>query len=160
VYVDEFQNFANTDFHIIVAEARKFGIGFTIAHQNLEQLRAFRTHTGETEQRLINAILGDVANMICFRVGSLDARIVERQLHVDADDIGRIGRYTALCRLTVDNNELSPFTLTTEEAKRVENPSVVSSIVARMYDAYWLPRQETLSAIDNRISRVLETTSG
>lgn len=52
VYVDEFQNFANTNFHTVVAEARKFNIGFTIAHQNLEQLREFRTYTGSTEQRL------------------------------------------------------------------------------------------------------------
>jgi hypothetical protein len=155
VYVDEFQNFANTDFHTIVAEARKFNIGFTLAHQNLEQLREFRTYTGSTEQRLISAILGNVANIICFRIGSPDAGAIERQIGVKAEDIGRIGRYAAICRLTVDGDELAPFTMTTEEAKRLENPSVVSRITARMHETCWHRREETLDTIAGRVDRVL-----
>ncbi len=155
VYVDEFQNFANTDFHSIVAEARKFNIGFTLAHQNLEQLREFRTHTGSIEQRLMSAILGNVANVICFKIGTLDASLLEGQLAARAVDIARIGRYSALCRLTVSGNELSPFTLKTEEAKRVENPRVVNRVTSRMFSEFWRPREETLLAIDERIRRVL-----
>lgn len=46
VYVDEFQKFASVGFEELLAEARKFGVGLVMAHQNLEQLRAFSLMTG------------------------------------------------------------------------------------------------------------------
>jgi hypothetical protein len=38
LYADEYQNFATPDFAKLLAEARKFGLGTHIFHQNLEQL--------------------------------------------------------------------------------------------------------------------------
>lgn len=93
--------------------------------------------------------------MICFKTGSLDASYLERQISVKAEDICRIGRYSALCRLTVDGNELAAFTLATQEAKRLENPSVVTRVIARMHGTYWHPREETLGTIAERINSAL-----
>ncbi len=156
VYVDEFQNFANTDFHTLVAEARKFNIGFTLANQNLEQLREFRTYTGVHEQRLINAIFGNVGNLIAFGVGAFDADFLSKQFNVSAEDIMRVGRYEALAKLLVNGFDTTPFTLRIREAIRLESPRNTVTIEARMKESCWKDPEETLKEIDGRMNRVIQ----
>ncbi len=154
VYVDEFQNFANTDFHTVVAEARKFNIGFTLAHQNLEQLREFRNYTGVHEQRLINAILGNVGNIIIFGVGTIDAQFLSRQINVSDKDIMRIGRFQALVKILVNGYDSHAFTLKTKEAKRLESPRVVEIIQTRMMQTCWVNPTVVYEEIDKRLEKV------
>jgi type IV secretory system conjugative DNA transfer VirD4/TraG family protein len=157
VYVDEFQNFANTDFHTLVAEARKFNIGFTLANQNLEQLREFRTYTGYHEQRLINAIFGNVGNIIVFGVGAFDANFLSGQFSVPARDIMRIGRWQALAKLVVNDYDTTPFTLWPEEAVRLESPRNIAVIEKRMREEkYWIEPSKVLEDISGRLDRVIK----
>jgi len=69
LYADEFQRFATEDFATLLEEARKFGIGTTIAHQNRSQLDA--------ENKQLETNLKDrsrsVGNLVVFRVNSKDA---------------------------------------------------------------------------------------
>lgn len=157
VYVDEFQNFANTDFHAIVAEARKFNIGFTLANQNLEQLREFRTYTGVHEQRLINAILGNVANLIVFGVGSFDAETLSHQLNLSSSEFLRIGRYQAVAKLNLEGFDTTTFTLRPPESLLLENPRIIEVIEAHMKENFWLDRDAILNEIDRRIENVFKT---
>jgi hypothetical protein len=62
IYADEFQNFATDDFTTLLEEARKFGIGISIAHQN----------RGQLEFSLKDRIRS-VANLVVFKVNSKDA---------------------------------------------------------------------------------------
>ena len=62
IYADEFQRFATEDFAILLTEARKFGIGVTLAHQMRDQL----------DQQNKGATL-NVANMVVFKVSGKDA---------------------------------------------------------------------------------------
>jgi hypothetical protein len=62
IYVDEFQRFSTPDFATFFAEARKFGIGLTVAHQFRDQLDL------ENKGATLTA-----ANMIIFRVSNTDA---------------------------------------------------------------------------------------
>jgi hypothetical protein len=62
LYADEFQRFSTEDFATLLEEARKFGVGITIAHQNGSQLE-----TG-LKQRARS-----VANLVVFKVNSIDA---------------------------------------------------------------------------------------
>jgi hypothetical protein len=62
LYADEFQRFATEDFATLLTEARKFGIGTTIAHQFRNQL----------DQKNRGATL-TVANLVVFRVQPEDA---------------------------------------------------------------------------------------
>jgi hypothetical protein len=152
VYVDEFQNFANTDFHTLVAEARKFNIGFTLAHQNLEQLREFRTFTGAHEQRLVNAIVGNVANTIVFSVGTFDAATLSRHLDVSERDILRIGRYQALAKILVEGHDTAAFTLHVDEAVQRDSPRNVETIERNMRRSYWLKLKDVTADIAERNS--------
>jgi len=156
VYVDEFQNFANTDFHTIVAEARKFNIGFTLANQNLEQLREFRTYTGAHEERLVSAILGNVANLIIFGVGAFDAGTLSQQFNESARDILRIGRYQSLAKLNIDGFDTTAFTLKPPEALRLENPRIIEAIEKHMKNTCWVDREKVLDDINSRIERLTQ----
>jgi hypothetical protein len=114
VYVDEFQKFATTAFAELVAEARKYGVGIVLAHQNLEQLRIFSPQSGERDQSLLSAILGNVGSMICFGVGAPDTQILAAQLGVSGDAVAGIGRYEALARISVDGAWVPAMSLVTQ----------------------------------------------
>jgi hypothetical protein len=63
LYADEFQNIATESFDTILAEARKFGLCLTMAHQSLKQL----------DEKLISLILGNAQTQIYFRVNREDS---------------------------------------------------------------------------------------
>ncbi|GAA2831507.1 type IV secretory system conjugative DNA transfer family protein [Crossiella cryophila] len=102
LYVDEFQQFSLTGFEDIVAEARKFGLGLVLAHQNLDQLEAFSRYTGSSSARLRNAILGNVANRIVFGVSSRDSAELAKDFDVDADYLRDPGRHRATAQILLD----------------------------------------------------------
>jgi type IV secretory pathway TraG/TraD family ATPase VirD4 len=57
--IDEFQNFAFLEtLEVMIAEARKFGIGLVLSHQ----------HTGQLTPGLLGEVLGNTATKIIFRV--------------------------------------------------------------------------------------------
>jgi hypothetical protein len=64
LYADEFQRFATEDFATLLEEARKFGLGITMAHQNRGQLELNDKQAGANlKQRTLS-----VGNLIVFRV--------------------------------------------------------------------------------------------
>ena len=70
VFVDEFQNFVEEDIETILSEARKFRLGLTLVHQNLDQLPA----------QLRSAILGNAGTEIFFRLSHHDAAQISSEL--------------------------------------------------------------------------------
>jgi hypothetical protein len=69
VYADEFERFATEDFAELLEQARKYGIGITIAHQNRSQLSAANTKL-ETDLKDRSRSAG---TLIVFRINSKDA---------------------------------------------------------------------------------------
>ncbi len=67
-YVDEFQSFANESFADILSEARKYKLALTIAHQYIAQM----------EEPVRDAVFGNVGTSVSFRVGPLDAELLEK----------------------------------------------------------------------------------
>lgn len=70
LYLDEFQAFATDTFETILAEARKYGLSLTLAHQYLDQL----------PRDLRAAILANCATEIVFRTSLKDARALAPEL--------------------------------------------------------------------------------
>src|SRR5205085_6662902 len=62
IYADEFQRFATEDFATLLTEARKFGIGTTVAHQTRDQLDP------QNRSTTLN-----VANIVVFKISGKDA---------------------------------------------------------------------------------------
>ncbi len=72
LFIDEFHNFTTDSLAVALAEARKYRLNITLAHQYLDQL------TPET----LAAVFGNVGTIISFRVGHIDAKAL-------ADEFGQ-----------------------------------------------------------------------
>lgn len=132
VYLDEFQKFATTDIDKLVAEARKFGIGFVLAHQNLQQLHEFSVFTGSQSRSLFDAVMGNVANTFVFNVGVVDRPQLAQQLGINTESLARVGRFEAVARVTVDGKEVGPFVLRPPLANQTANPRNLKIVEERM----------------------------
>src|SRR5581483_11730415 len=69
LYVDEMHSFVSLSFADILAEARKYGLSIFLSHQYIEQIH----------EKIRAAIFGNVGTIICFRVGAVDAEIMEKE---------------------------------------------------------------------------------
>jgi len=67
LYADEFQLFADERFTELLAEARKFKLSLTIAHQYVQQI----------PEKVLQGVLGNVGTTAVFRVGALDGEFLE-----------------------------------------------------------------------------------
>jgi len=68
LYVDEFQNFATESFVNILSEARKYRLDLILGHQYIAQM----------DEKVRDAVFGNIGTMICFRVGAEDAEFLEK----------------------------------------------------------------------------------
>jgi len=128
LYVDEFQNFAMTDFDQLVAEARKYGLALTLAHQ----------HVGQLTPELRSAIFGNVASWVMFRLGMPDATTVATELEeYSARDLARLANYRCVVRTSVDGSVLAPFDVQTlppsEQTSTVDVRASVKALSALKY---------------------------
>ena len=100
LHVDEFPNFTTTAFASLLSEARKYGLGLSLAHQ----------HIAQADRAVIEAILGNVGTQIIFRVGVRDAPILQTELGMfDTHDLTNLPNHRALVRLMVDGTKSKPF---------------------------------------------------
>lgn len=67
--VDEFTSFSTDSFASTLAEARKYRLALALFHQQ----------TGQMSDTVRDAVFGNVGNLIAFRVGEDDARLMARQ---------------------------------------------------------------------------------
>lgn len=106
VYIDEFQSVATESFVTLLSEARKFGLALILSNQFVSQLE---------NERISEAILGNVGTMIAFRVGSKDAEIVEREMApaIDRSDLVNLPNWTAYVSTLIDGQVTRPFTVRT-----------------------------------------------
>jgi hypothetical protein len=101
LYVDEFQNIATENFSILLAEARKFGLGLILANQYTKQIKGFN---------MLDSIIGNVGTMISFRLGVEDAIQMSSQFfpHYDAQAMSELPNYQAILRTNVKGERTVP----------------------------------------------------
>lgn len=68
LYVDEFQNFSTEDFAQILSEARKYRLNLIVANQYITQI----------DEKIRDAVFGNVGTAITMKVGSADAQFLEQ----------------------------------------------------------------------------------
>ena len=103
VYVDEFQNFATPDFAQILSEARKFGLGLTVANQFI----------GQMEEEVKNAIFGNVGTLLAFRVGVTDANYLQHEYQptFSETDLINVERFNVYAKTIVNNEPVPSFSM-------------------------------------------------
>lgn len=105
VYLDEFQSFTTLAVATMIAELRKYGIAFTLAHQYLDQL----------EQDVRHAILGNAGTIIAFRVGPEDAAYLQKEFApvFQMLDLLTLPNFHIYLKLMIDGTPSKPFSATT-----------------------------------------------
>ncbi len=102
LYLDEFQTFTTLALVNMLAELRKYGLGFVLANQFLDQIDA----------ELRSAILGNVGTLLVFRVGALDAARLAKELLPDLEpyELTLLPNRMFWIRLLVHGQSVEAFT--------------------------------------------------
>lgn len=105
LYVDEFQNFATESFANILSEARKYRLSLILAHQYMAQL----------DEKVRDAVIGNMGTMLTFRVGAEDAEFLEKEFSPEftANDVVNLGFSQIYLKLMIDGVASHPFSAST-----------------------------------------------
>ena len=143
LYVDEFQNFTTPTFASLMSEARKFGLCLTLANQNLAQLSGHEKNNGVME-----AVLGNVATIMFFRMGPKDANELEAYVapYLDSSGIQYLPDFHIVCRMLNQNVPSTPFVFTTlplakNRVSAEAQERIVEGIRWNSRDRYARPRE-------------------
>ena len=105
MYVDEFQNFTTDSFASILSEARKYRLNLILAHQYIAQL----TESGNNKVK--NAIFGNVGTMLTFRLGAGDSHEIAREFlpKVTAQNLIQLNPTEIAIKLSIKGRLIDPF---------------------------------------------------
>lgn len=109
VYIDEFQNFVSGNVAEMFSEARKFGLRLHVANQHFGQLEG---RSGA--QNVVDSVLGNVGNMLLFRLGVPDSVRLEKFFApYTAQQLQELPNFHALTRLITEEGPIRPFVMKT-----------------------------------------------
>ena len=144
LYIDEFQNVTTDSIAQIFAEARKFGLSLTVAHQYIGQL--------ETDIR--TSIFGNVGSKVVFRVENEDAEYFDSTFSptFSTTDVSRLPNRHALVKMLGHGKPLPPFSL--ETLAIPENAEDLSEeIKQNSYQTYGRDRNQVEAEILERYNQ-------
>jgi hypothetical protein len=133
LYIDEFQNITTDSISAILSEARKYKLSLTVAHQFIAQL----------QEKIRDAVFGNVGSMISFRVSAEDAEYLEKQFSpvFTAKDIMNIENLNAYAKLLVNGRAEKAFNLS-EPFPPKGNSAAVDSLKQLSYMTFGGDRAE------------------
>lgn len=99
VYVDEFQIVVSDFFSDLLARSRGSKIGFTLAHQNLQQI----------PRSILGSIFGNVGTSICFRCGDEEAKRFSNIFGIKSQELFNLPKYQAWVRIGTNNTQIETF---------------------------------------------------
>lgn len=140
--VDEAHLFASGLLPRLLTQARKYGVGLVLAHQNLEQLTP----------HLREAVLSSTNNVFVFRTGIREANAAEERLgRWGGGALTRLARLTAAVTVNTGDGFTEPFTLRVDhnERCRAADASRAMAIERRSCQRFGLRRADEgqLSAV-------------
>lgn len=141
LYIDEFQNFATPSIGTILSEARKYKLSLIIAHQFIAQL----------DEKIRDAVIGNVGTKIVFRIGATDAEFLEKQFHpvfTRTDLENQHNRHASLA-LLVNGIPARPFTIKTMDLPKIDY-SHVETLKQLSYNTYGRDRADVEGEIKKK----------
>lgn len=144
LYIDEFQNVTTDSIATILSEARKYRLALTVAHQYVEQL----------EEKIKNAVFGNVGSMIIYRVSPENAAIFEQQLAptFTPDDVLKLQNFNAFAKILVNGVPQKAFNLRIPPPPQ-GNSAIADKVKELSYLKYGRPREEVETEILARYTR-------
>ncbi len=143
LYIDEFQNITTNSIASILSEARKYKLSLTVAHQFIAQL----------DEKIRDAVFGNVGSMALFRVGSEDAQSLEKQLMptFTANDLMNIENRNAYMRIIARGTPTTPFSMRTQDLPH-PNLEYARELIEYSLLRYGVPREQVEADIRSRYS--------
>lgn len=113
LYLDEFQNYTNLSLVDMLSELRKFRVGVVMAHQYVSQL----------DVKIRDSVLGNVGTIVCFRLGQMDARFMEKEFYpiFQASDFVNLANYDIYLKLMIVGAPSVAFSATTLPFSKIKN---------------------------------------
>ena len=144
LYIDEFQNFTTPSIATILSEARKYRLSLNVAHQFIAQL----------DERIRDAVFGNVGTKCVFRVSTEDAEVLEKQFQPEfsAADIVGLDNFNAYLALLIDGKPAPPFNIITLPPAPTD-PARVAELAQRSYERYGRPKEEVEAEIAARFAQ-------
>jgi energy-coupling factor transporter ATP-binding protein EcfA2 len=101
LYIDELHSFLSLSFVDMLTEARKYKLSLFLTHQYLDQIN----------EKVRDAIFGNVGTIISFRVGAQDAASLATEFYpvFDKEDLINLPRYEMYLKLMIDGATSQPF---------------------------------------------------
>jgi hypothetical protein len=139
LYVDEFQNFANDSFAVILSEARKYNVGLVVAHQYMDQL----------EDTVRSAVIGNVGTTVSFRVGTGDTDQLAKEFEpvFGPNDLLNLERGHVYMKLLIDGLAVPAFSAKMMPP-RIELEPYGEQVLVESRARYTRPREEVEGMID------------
>jgi hypothetical protein len=131
-YIDEFQNFATSSFGEILSESRKYRLCLTFANQFLQQMPSGVKDT----------VFGNVANLICFRVGAEDGGPIANEFkpRFEREDCLNLALREFYIKMSIDGEVQEAFSARTIDLVHPEGTgSTVKECIAHSRAHYAIP---------------------
>lgn len=144
LYIDEFQNITTDSIATILSEARKYKLSLNIAHQFIAQL----------DEKISDAVFGNVGSMAIFRVGSEDATFFEKQLEptFSAQDIMNIDNFNFYAKILANGVPVKPFSVKALKAPDGDRQKI-EELKNLSYQKYGRDRKEIENEIMERYKK-------
>jgi len=114
VYVDEFQIVVSRLFSDLLARSRNSKVGFTLAHQNFQQI----------PKDILGAIFGNVGTSVCFRCGDEEANRFSHIFEIKTRDLFNLPKYYAWARIGTNNTLLETYPPKIKDIPDFEIPTI------------------------------------
>jgi hypothetical protein len=149
LYIDEFQNFTTPAISSILSEARKYRLSLNVAHQFMAQL----------DDKIKNAVLGNVGSMAVCRISPEDAGTMEQYFkpYFGVSDIIKLENMTSYTKLLVNGVPAEPFNMKNNDIGHIyksiaANAERVDQIKKMSYERFGRPRAEVEEEILQKFS--------
>jgi hypothetical protein len=142
--VDEFGAFSTDTFASLLSEARKYHLGLTLAGQYLDQAK----------EEVVKAVLGNVGNIISFRVSEQDATVLSRHFggHYDPSLFSSLDNFQIVAKVLRGDRYGDPFLAKTLPA--LEMPYNRSeNLIRHCRERYATPRHVVEKKIERWVNR-------
>ena len=146
LYIDEFQNVTTDSIASILSEARKYRLSLTVAHQYISQL----------EEKIRDAVFGNVGSMAIYRISSEDANFVEPKFKptFTSQDIMKLDNFNSYVKMLVGGVPVKPFSMTSHWSLTPKgNTEIVEKIKELSYLKYGRLREEVEEEIMEKYRR-------
>ena len=150
LYIDEFHSFTTTSIVSILSEARKYKLNLIIAHQFIKQL----------DEKIRDAVFGNVGSLATFRVGPEDAEVVSKQLEpiFSPHDLINLDNFNTYLKMIVNGQMTVPFSLKTLKPEE-GNSEIVNKVKEYSRNTFGRDRKEAEEEIFARLKEGGENTT-